>query len=191
MTDQPKTTGLNERDVELIQRTFSIEDETLLKAMRALFLGFPVSAEQKQLIKSTFADPALRRVIQRKFYPQIDPDEDIGKIQDAWLGVEEMVFGHNPTQIEQALQYKSGALDLTRTALKLLDDPDGPRPDISIKINPMADPLGISLLVRNQYVRHVEQQLVFLKIVAGSPKVALTSKEKQKKEKDINKDSTE
>lgn len=161
--------NLNEKEIELIQRTFK-GNEDLLKSIRALFLGLTVTDTEKETIRTTFALDELRAIMRRRFYPTLDRDTAIGQVQDVWLGVEQMVFGNSRDAIYQAVHYKAQALKMTEQALKLLIDPSGTQVDLTYDPQGSAvDDLQVFLLARNQYIRHVEQQLLFLKIIAEQP----------------------
>lgn len=158
---------VNEAELALIKRTF-MGNEALLKSIRALFLGLDVSMEEKKMIKATFEAPDVMQIMRNRFYPTISKDTPIGQIQDAWLGVENMVFGQAPHAIEQAVNYKEIALKHTAQALDLLVNPDGERPDLVYNaLKHPNDPLQVNLLARNQFIRHVEQQLLFLHLIAS------------------------
>lgn len=150
---------VNQADIDLIKATFT-GNEYLLKAVRSLFVGLPVSAEDKQLIKTTFERPELRSLMQRRFLPSMTSDAPIGQMQDIWLGVEQMVFAQSRETIEQAVQYKKLAINLVKQALALLENPDGEPMNLYYDpVGAMNDPLQVGLLARNQFIRLVEQQL--------------------------------
>jgi hypothetical protein len=154
----------SDKEVELIKATFK-GNEPLLQAVRALFFGLPLSDTEKQLIKSTFASTELTEMMRRKLCPALDRRSPIGQVQDVWLGVEQMVFGQNRDTIVQSVQYKDRAVKMIEYAIGLLADPDGKAPDLTFA-DVVEDPLQIGLLARNQYIRHIEQQLVFIKVIA-------------------------
>lgn len=178
MTEKP-ILNTNEEENKIIKSTFK-DNDFLLKAMRALFLGLELTDDEKTLIKSTFSDKGLLRIIYKKFLPTLDKESPIGQVQDIWLGVEQMVFGMTKETIYQAINYKELALNMTARALALLENPNGERIDVSF--NPMTninDEYGINLLARNQYIRHVESQLMFLKVIAEQKEE--DTKEQQKR----------
>ncbi len=167
MEEQKPTLNINKEEADLIKSVFKDNDE-LLKSMRALFFGQKLSAEEKSVIKSTFANEALYKIVKNRFLPELDRDLPIGQVSDVWYGTESMVFGQTRDTIEQAVQYKDMAIDMTRKAMELLKDPDGEQIDVSY--NPdliIKDPLQIKLLARNQYLRHINDQLMFLKMIAS------------------------
>ena len=159
--------NINEREITLIKKTFC-ENEYLLKAIRALFLNLGVTDEEKSAIKATFSDKELLALMHKKFYPQLDKDASIGTTMDVWMGVEQMVFGKGISEIYQAVQYKDEALKMTKKALALLENPDGEKIDVTFDpALSVKDDYQIRLLARNQFIKHVESQLMFLMIIAG------------------------
>lgn len=162
------TRNIHTEEITLIKSVFK-DNDTLLKTTRACMLGLGLTGEEKELLKNTYQNEALMKVLHRKFLPTLRKDEPIGQVSDVWLGVETQVFGQSPDAIEQAVRYKQGAIELTRRALTLLQNPDAEVEPIKLDYSPdlyLNDPLRIALLVRNQYIRHVEQQLLFLKVIS-------------------------
>lgn len=134
--------------------------------MRALFFGLGATADEKELVRAAFTNPELLRIVRHKFVPTLSKDSPIGQVQDVWLGVEQMIFGASRDTIDQALAYKNAAIEMTESALALLVNPDGPQVSLQVSITP-DDHLGIAMLARSQFIRHVEAQLVFLNIIAN------------------------
>lgn len=177
--------SFNERELDKIKETFKGNDY-LLKTMRALFFGLGVSDSDKELIKSTFANDELFSIIANRFYPELSKDSEIGMVQDIWLGAETMVFDKAPSTIAQAIQYKDRSSKMTKHALGLLRNPDLEAPRVLYEPSQVVnDELGIELLARNQYVRHIESQLLFLKVIAETHK-----KDDKEKQKTLEKNST-
>lgn len=156
-----------EKENQLIQQVFG-DNEGTLKTIRALFLGLQVNEEEQKAIKSLFTDAHLRAMMKRKFLPELDRDTPIGTVQDIWLGIETDIFGQPQNTIFQSIQYKDLSIGYTRMALALLENPNGPQPDISYDAK-ASDPsgLGIKLLARNMFIRHVEKQLLAIWIIAN------------------------
>lgn len=164
-----------ERDADLIKQTFK-DGERLLKDVRTLLVGGELLADQKTHIRSVFADANLRDLMRRRFLPSITDDSDmaLGVVRDIWIGAEQMIFGESKDVIEQAMRYKEKSIDHTRKGLALLADPDGEK--VPLKVLPYdEDPLQIELIARNMYIRHVDEQLSYLWLIANQ-------KEETKKE---------
>lgn len=180
--NEQKPVSLNEEDVKLIK---SVCDEKLLQAVRAVFFGL-ATQEDRELVRGAFKGNKLKDIFSQRFLPTITRETPIGQIQDTWLGAESMVFDKAPTTIQQAISYKNAAIRMTRQALTLLDNPDGPAPDIGYDPTTIIDELGIGLLSRNMFVRHIESQLSYLKLIAmqveetPAQKIVRTSKSSSK-----------
>lgn len=176
---------LTEEENAIVRVAF-LGNEPLLKSIRALFFGLGVDEGEKSQIKTTFSNADLLRIVSKKFLPSPLKDTPIGQMQDVWLGAEQMVYGSSPTTIHQAIQYKYKSIEMSKKALALLVNPDGPAIDLTFvpwqgKPEEDPDPLGIDLLTRNQYMRHVEAQLTFLWIIANQTPPPATPKEAAKR----------
>lgn len=172
---QPR--NLNDEEIDLIRKTF---DEPLLKSLRGLFFGLGISDAEKTQIKSTFSNKRLLAIMYKRLYPTLDRDMAIGQMQDVWMGVEKMIFSFPADTVYQALQYKEISLKYTKQALELLTKPNGKAPSLDYSpANYPNDTLGITLLGRNQFMSHIEHQLLFLWLIVQSKPV--TSEEKAKK----------
>lgn len=166
---EPAPVNISEKEADLIKRTFKGNEE-LLKSIRALFFGLPLADAEKQLIKTTFADNELRLIFSRRFLPFLDRNTPIGQVQDIWLGAEQMVFAQHRDAIYQAVHYKQASILMTRQALQLLEDPSKPAPNLDYDPRQYGEEaLQVPLLARNMFIRHVEQQLLFIKLIAEQP----------------------
>lgn len=175
-----------EEEVALIRSTFYKNDE-LLKSMRALMFGLETSQEEKETIKNTFANEVILNIVSKRFYPTLDRNSAIGVSKDSWLGVEEMIFGMSKDTIKQAIEYKKIALEMTNKALILLENPDNENSLFELVYNPDEDDdLGIKLLARNQFIKHVEHQLLFLKQISEI-KEETEEEKKERQEKNSSK----
>lgn len=168
MEPQKPQLTVDDAEISLIKSVFA-DNDALLKAIRALFLNLDVTALDRDMVRAAFSGkPALLKIMHKRFNPKLDRDTPIGQQSDSWLGAEGMVFGAQRDTIEQAVSYKEQALKMLSQALLLLENPEGELLDLdytpSLMLN---DPLRIHLLARNQYIRHVESQLLFLKLIAG------------------------
>lgn len=164
-TKQPKQLPVSEKEASLLKVTFK-ENEYLLKALRALFFGFDVSTEDKDLIKKTFSNIELKEALRKKMYPMMSADVPIGEVADFWIGVEQQIFGASRDAIFQAVNSKMKVLELLEQAIKLLDNPDGDKIDLSFNPKYSADELQIGLLARNLYIKTIEMALYMIKQIA-------------------------
>ena len=178
--------NISEGEITFIQQTF---DERLLKSMRALLLGFPVTPSDKSAVRSIFSSDEARRIMRKRFLPDLNPLAELGQEQDVWLGTEEMVYGAPRDTIEQAIRYKQKSIEMTEMGLKLLENPD--LPQISLKYDPdlsVGDVLRVDLLARNQYIKHVTTQILFLHMIYMQ-RPEEKEKTKRNAKEAINKDS--
>lgn len=162
--------NLNDEEVKVLQSIFKGND-ALLQAIRAVMLGLTPTDEENKLVASTFANPRLQGIFRKRFLPGIDKTAPIGQVSDTWLGVETMVFGQHPDAIRQALEYKREAIIMTDHALERLVNPNlaSTTTGLVLQYDPAmypTDSLGIKLLARNQFIRHIEQQLLMIKLIA-------------------------
>ena len=159
MTDIKKSNAL-------IKQVFS-KNPDLIKVMQALFLGFDLTDEEKQMIKTTFANDELYEAIRRRIAPHLEKDTMVGQQSDEWAGLEEQIYGAHEGQIYQAVHYKKEAIKMAKQAMALLKNPDGEKinisydPDLSIE-----DKMQIKLLARNMYIKMVQNQLSTIWIIA-------------------------
>lgn len=150
-------------------------NDPLLQLMRALFLDLEITSEDKEMIRTSFANPELRAAIRHRFLPVLSRESPVGVVYDMWMGTEKQVFGQPPNVIRQAIEYKSRCIAFMEKALALLENPDGDRPDLSYNpdsVRPTApdyDELQVLLLGRNQFIQLVETQLQAFKTVANAP----------------------
>lgn len=166
MSENIPQVPLETAELDLIQKYFKGNDELLL-AMRAVMMNLNPSDSDKNLVKEAFSDNSLFEAVSYRFLPTPKRSTPIGQIQDIWLGAETMVFGQSVDAIKQAVEYKERSIDMTQTALMKLRDPE--QKGVSLMYSAATttnDPLQIGLLARNQFMRHIEQQLLFLKLVA-------------------------
>jgi hypothetical protein len=170
MGEQTPQMHVDEKELAVIQRTFKDNDE-LLKSMRAVMLNLSPSESDKKLVTDVFADDALYALVYKRFLPTLSKDSPIGQASDVWLGAEQMVFGQSESAILQAIEYKERSIEMTQKALEALRDSSKIEADVIFSARKyLNDPWGINLLARNQFIRHIESQLLFLKLIAAQTK---------------------
>jgi hypothetical protein len=162
----PTAPAVSKDEHDLIRQHFT---DDLLKTIRAMFYGLDVTDADRAIIKTTFANDNLRKVMWKRFCPSLDRESLIGTIQDAWIGSESMIFGQAPQTIRQAVLYKEKSIQMTIQALGLLADPNGKAPSLLVDIHNPDDELQVNLLARNAFIKHVDFQLLSLKLVANAP----------------------
>lgn len=154
----------NEAEIALIKELFA-ENDYLLNKLRLLFFGQILSEADKDLIKSTFEREEAKRVLMRKIYGLEDFSTPIGQLSDFWMGAESQVFGATKDTVKQAVESKQRILAMFKQCKALLSDPDGEKPNIAIP--EVIDDLGIDLIVRNLFMKSIENALFTISIIAG------------------------
>lgn len=154
-----------EMENELLKNTFKGNDH-LLKVLRNLFFGFDVKPEEKELIKSTFTNEALRGAVRRKFYSQTGDECEIGQIADFWVGIpEDKIVGMSPDAIAQLVEPRINFLKMAGVAMALLENPNGKK--VNLNYDPKKDDeFRIGLLSRNKFMNSIEGGLNMIKMVA-------------------------
>lgn len=155
----------SENEIETIKKIFA-ENDYLLIAVRKLFFGADLTDEEKKVVKSTFKDAKVKEIFRKKFYGELNLDTPIGQVSDFWMGAEMQVFGATRDTIYQSVQSKTMIMELFRKAFDLLDNPDGEKIKLDV-LTIEADPLQVSLLARNLYLKAVETALFTVKTIAG------------------------
>lgn len=155
---------VSDKEKDLLKGVFK-GNEYLLKTIRSLFYGFEITKEEKDLIKKTFKSPELKESFRKKIYPLMSNETPIGQLADFWLDVDTQVFGQQRDTIYQVINSKLKVKEMLEKSMKLLENPDGEKNNIEISSIEL-DPLQISLLSRNLYIRTIENGLSFIKMTA-------------------------
>lgn len=154
------------RSNELIKQVFGKHPE-LVKVLQALFLGFELTSDEKELVKSTFANDELYEAVRKRIAPRLERDTMVGQQSDEWAGLETDIYGSHPDKIYQSVHYKKEAIAMAKRAVALLRNPDGEQIDISYDPDTtLNDPLQIKLLARNMYIKMVQNQLSTIWIIS-------------------------
>lgn len=166
MTDTKKEVK-QDPTVALLRANFE-DNKPLLLAIRSLFLGFEVTPEERASINSAFSNDELKKLVWKRFYPTFEKEDTLGGSKDVWMGMEEVINGAHPDTIKQAVESKALSLEMTHKALSLIDNPEGERVDISyIPELHKDDTMQVFLHARNQFIKHVDMQLMMFWIQAN------------------------
>lgn len=149
----------------IIASTFK-DNEALLNAIRALFFNVPIDPKMQAKIKGLA--PEVREIIRVKLLPELSDyaDGPIGVCADPWLAIDQDIYRMPKEVIRQATEVNTFAIEYAKTALALLENPDGPKPDMTVSAS-FTDEYQIKLLARNKFIRLVNSQLHNLWIVAN------------------------
>jgi hypothetical protein len=156
-----------ESENELIHSTF-FNNTTLLKALRAVLTHLDATAEQKELVRSTFAgNDLLRKVVCSRFFHEYTADEPIGVNQNFWTGIESQLIGMPVDAIKQVLAYKKRLLEKYRAIDLLLIDPDT-EVDNETEEQLLEDTTGAAIIARTVYTNSIENTLNMFVSIADS-----------------------
>jgi hypothetical protein len=156
----------NEYEIEVIKRAFA-GDESILKSVRSLFLGFPITKVEADVVRSVFNDKEVLQALRKKMYPRLSSEVPIGEESDFWFGTETEILDKSPESITQVVMSKQRTLDMLAQAFELLVNPDGAKIDLTFAPDLKSDPLQIELLTRNKYVKTVVTGLAIINVIAG------------------------
>jgi hypothetical protein len=156
----------NEKEIALIKSTFA-ENDALLVAVRKLFFGQDITADEKKMITSAFVNEDVINALRRKVYGLNSFETPIGQLSDFWLGVESQIFGASRDTIYQAMVSKEMVLDMFTKAFNLLTNPDGEKVNVEVSPKIETDPLGVKIIARNLYMKAIETGLLGVKTIAG------------------------
>ena len=152
-------------ELELLKSTFADREE-LLKSIRNLFFGLPMSEDEKTEIKRTFSGEQLRKLMRKQFLPEIQADLPIGQCVDLWMTID--LKDKDISQIRQIVEARKELIDMIKVSLELLESVDGTPVNLNGWVNKVwADGLDSSLIARNQFISHIDQQLAVIRTLAG------------------------
>lgn len=163
----------SENDNQLLRKHFKgtdSKDSPLLLSIRSLLLGFPISSGEADVIKATFSNEDVREAFRRKFFNKLSTNAPIGKEADFWFGTDIEVRDKCIDTIRQVIESKQLTYEMLQQAMKLLQDPYGPRVDVSFDPKLVNDPLQIRFLARNKYIGTVVNCLVQIKVTVDNTK---------------------
>lgn len=172
---------------QLIKIVFK-DNDRLLKIMRNLFFGFPISKSEKESIVTTFGGhDGLTEAVRRKMVPLFTDSIDlpVGVVADYWLGLEQEVLGAPSPAIYQRVASKTKVFEMLMDAIALLKNPDGKKISLDKMPNLVSDEWQVSLLARSLYIRSIGAGLEMLRQIAN-----MKEETNEEKELRIRKDST-
>ena len=140
-------------------KTMFKDKEFLVKLIRALFFGWDLTAEEKDMIRKEFVQPETREAFRKKFFAKFGDDTTIGQIADAWIGIsDDRIVGQTETAIKQIKESREQSMKMLEQAMKQLANPNEAKVNLTYSSSDI-DPLGIKLLARNRYMNTVEGSL--------------------------------
>lgn len=168
--------------VQVIKDAFR-GNESLLKAVRAVLLGLEVTPEERNEVTYTFSDTKVVKVIKERLNPQMDKNAQFGQLKNAWSEIVTSIVGQHPDTIKQHLTYNVKRQELMAKGIESLSDPQAPKVDLTYSVD-NDDELATTLIAREQYIKHVDTQIMFLRVIAEQES---ETEVKKKKEQDSTK----
>jgi hypothetical protein len=155
---------ISDSDQSLLKSLFQ-DNEPMLMLVRNLLLGFDMTAEEKEQIKNAFKTEESRKLMRKIFLPELQKDIPIGQNLDLWMTIE--IAGKDESHIRQTTKARTLLIAYLEKALGLLADVDGEKVDISVN----DETYDWTLIARNTYVMHIEQQLLTIRQLANEPEL--------------------
>ena len=161
-----QTMRLSDNELELLKSTFADADD-LLMTVRNLFLGLEITDEEKKQVSAVFASEALRKLMRKQLFPELQPDIPIGQNIDLWMTVD--LKDKEPEQIRFIVITRVKLIETIEVALSLLENPNGARIDLMEWKDTSEDAnfAGTTLLARNTFISHIESQMSVIKVLSG------------------------
>ena len=160
MTDKKQTMRISDDELQVLKSAFADSDDLLI-SMRQLLFGFSVAPSMRQDILSILSSSDTFRVFRKLFKPELD-DENVplGQSIDLWKAIS-FDGASTDKQAETVLEAKIICMKMIDQALELLAGKE----NVIINLNDI-DTVA-KLIGRNQYLNHIEQTMLQIKILAG------------------------
>jgi hypothetical protein len=161
-----------ERDLKLIKENFA-ENEPLLKDIRSLLIGRPITDKSREQIREIFKNEDLIRIVKNQIYQDSDDDIPAGQMNDFWMNANK-IEGMTYEQVQQSIIFRTKVLKLLRQIPIVLKNPElkielfePPADENSYDWNLRPD---CDILARNLYAKSIDTAMFYLKIRAGTKK---------------------
>lgn len=160
---------IQEQENELIKQYFK-DNNALIKSLRSLFFGLPVTDEEKSVIKEIFKSEELKTAFRKNFYSKFGDEVVIEKIGDFWAGLDiNNIIGSNPQEIKQVMDSRQLAYVWLEKSMELLNNPDGEKVDLSWDASSLEDdPYAIKFLARSKFMNTIASGLNIINILANT-----------------------
>lgn len=157
---------ISDVELEILKSTFADRDE-LLKTIRNLFFGLALNEDEKKQIRDTFSGEQIRHIMRKQFLPEIQKDIPIGQCIDLWMTID--LKDKLPEQVRYIIISRKKLIDMIEWSLKLLENPEGLKVDLNQwqQEEEIPELIGTSLIARNTFTSHVDQQLLVIKTLSG------------------------
>lgn len=169
---------LNKGEEALLRLVFK-DREDLLLLMRNLFFGFELTVQEKEVIKNTFKEEGIRKIVRKIILPELQADIPIGQNIDLWMTVQ--IDGKLPEEIATIFESREKLIGILDESLKLLENPDYKKMRLQFDTMPSL----VDLVARNSFITHIEFQLGVIRTLANQKEESPEEKVKRVK-KDSN-----
>ena len=157
---------------ELIRKTFGKQPELLL-LVRNFFLGFQLTENENTILQSVNT-PAIRTVIKKCLYPEIEKETPIGLEIDVWMTFQIGSLQEFPIVYSSVRQTE----EMVNMAFRYLETMSGPRPSIELPL----DSNHSQLIARNMYITKIVMTgMLALRTIANSEDETPSQREKRLK----------
>lgn len=163
MKDKTQKMRISDTELEILKTTFADRDE-LLKTIRNLFFGLPITDDEKKQIKDLFgSSPVLRKLMRKQFLPEIQSDLPLGQTVDLWMMIDLKDKGSE--EIQFIVRTRKKLIEMIETSLLMLENVESTPVSLLEWDNELVN--DAFLIARNQFISHTDQQLAVIKVLAG------------------------
>jgi hypothetical protein len=137
---------------------FGVTEERYL-ILRNLLLGFELNEEELEIVEK-LNTPELRKLFRKIFIPELGKEIPLGQSIDLWMTIQIP----DMYQVQLQLSARELLIEYLNQALELIKNPNGAKVDLAINfISPDTHKL---LIARNNFITHIETQLLVMKALA-------------------------
>ena len=162
-------------EMQLIKSIFA-ENDALAKVLRKAFLEDPMSKEEQEMIRATFARKEVAAVIKKTLAPVLDPDAPMFQQADLYIGTK--LDFVSPEKVSADISVRQIFADYMYYMCDVLTEPRCLKVEMGVshlqpkRYNPEATveervDVAIRLQARDTIISHINFQLSQLLILAG------------------------
>ena len=155
-------------ELSLLKATFAERDD-LLKAIRKVFLQMDISEKEDIMIKGAMKENVVE-LLRRFFLPELEGDDAVGNGVDLWMTIK--IDDKEPDQAKPHVMARQALISYMEIQLEVLAN-GGATEKLDFKklsnvFNKDAEEMYMDLVARNTIIMHVQQQLMQIKLLAGT-----------------------
>jgi len=152
-------------ELSLFKNTFA-ENDDLLILLRKVMLQAELTEAEDIMAKNVFGKPNVAELLRRQFLPEIEPDAPVNQIIDMWVEVYNNNKDRSIADIAVRVEARAMVIEYIHQQLEYIENSKESTMSIEA-FNVNADNLVVTFLARNDLYKHIESQLMFIKIMAG------------------------